>query len=632
VFELKGDILYVGGSFTSICGERRHNIAAIDLNTGRARPWSPYVNDAVNAILAEGTTVYVGGGFTRVDGQPRNCVAALDARTGAVTAWNPDATSPFDWFDSAYVSGLSRHGGTIYIAGHFTTVGGTLRKGLAAVDAGSGTLTDWDPLQGQHLRSAFFLSVAVACNTVYVAGDFQMMIGGQPRRNAAAVDARTGLALPWDPGVDVNARILALSPQSIMLGGPFLIAGGEARCGLAALDASTGALLSWNPQVEGLGVFALAVSGQTLYFGGEFRKVGGLSRDNIAAVDVASGQPTPWNPRAFGDVLSLAVRSGLVYAGGRFGTIGGLYRNYVAALDSATGLATSWNPDPNDEVTTLVATDQMIYAGGLFGRIGGQTRSRAAALDPVTGAATAWDPAVHSWGWVNSLALAGNTMYIGGTFVSVGGEPRNNIAAVDATSGLPLPWNPDASGQVMTVATDGRNVYIGGFCGNVGGEQRDGLAAVDGISGAVLDWHPVSASSGIWALSCAEGIVYVGGAFEAVGGVPQHNVAAITAPLAGSRIAAVAGLEPSGSSVTQCSPNPVRSNALIRFSTAVDGTATLVVYDLQGRRMAVPLNHERIPAGAHEAVVRTAGWPAGWYVYRLEAGQTTATRKFLVIR
>ena len=39
-----------------------------------------------------GSTVYAGGDFTSIGGQTRNYIAALDATTGAATAWNPNAS------------------------------------------------------------------------------------------------------------------------------------------------------------------------------------------------------------------------------------------------------------------------------------------------------------------------------------------------------------------------------------------------------------------------------------------------------------------------------------------------------------------------------------------------------------
>ena len=48
--------------------------------------------------------------------------------------------------------------------------------------------------------------------------------------------------------------------------------------------------------------------------------------------------------------------------------------------------------------------------------------------------------------------------------------------------------------------------------------------------------------------------------------------------------------------------------------------------------MATLLDHELQQAGAHDVPVHVGGWRPGVYLYRLEAGGTSATRKMLVVR
>ena len=65
--------------FTSIGGQTRNFIAAMDAGTGLFTPWDPNANNNVNALALSGSTVYAGGDFTIIGGQSRNEVAALDA-------------------------------------------------------------------------------------------------------------------------------------------------------------------------------------------------------------------------------------------------------------------------------------------------------------------------------------------------------------------------------------------------------------------------------------------------------------------------------------------------------------------------------------------------------------------------
>src|ERR1019366_2266097 len=94
---ISGSTIYAGGTFTSIGGQPRNQIAALDANTARATPWAANANPwvacewcaqtfGVTALAIAGSTLYVGGYFTSIGGQPRNHLAALQTTTGNATA------------------------------------------------------------------------------------------------------------------------------------------------------------------------------------------------------------------------------------------------------------------------------------------------------------------------------------------------------------------------------------------------------------------------------------------------------------------------------------------------------------------------------------------------------------------
>jgi hypothetical protein len=57
----------------------------------------------------------------------------------------------------------------------------------------------------------------------------------------------------------------------------------------------------------------------------------------------------------------------------------------------------------------------------------------------------------------------------------------------------------------------------------------------------------------------------------------------------------------------------------------------LTAYTLAGDKAAVLLN-ESLPAGPHERRIDAAALPRGMYVYRLQAGDYSETRKILLTR
>ena len=69
---VSGSTVYAGGDFTSIGGQTRNRIAALDAATGLATAWDPDADNRVLALAVSGSTVYAGGQFTRIGGKPRN--------------------------------------------------------------------------------------------------------------------------------------------------------------------------------------------------------------------------------------------------------------------------------------------------------------------------------------------------------------------------------------------------------------------------------------------------------------------------------------------------------------------------------------------------------------------------------
>ena len=78
---LGGSTLYVGGNFTSIGGQARNSLAALDVVSGAATSWNAAIDDyAYNSVLSlyvSGPTVYGGGSFGSMGGLPRSNLAAV---------------------------------------------------------------------------------------------------------------------------------------------------------------------------------------------------------------------------------------------------------------------------------------------------------------------------------------------------------------------------------------------------------------------------------------------------------------------------------------------------------------------------------------------------------------------------
>jgi hypothetical protein len=555
---LDGNVLYLAGTFTSINGQFRTRLAAVDATTGTLTSWSPVVNGNGHAIAKRGNTVYVGGSYTTAGGQPRSGLAAFDATTAAVTSWNPapDAyvqkiflhgNSIYVAGDFAYIGGQSRYriaefnattglvtgfapdpnfyttvntvvnavGGPVYVGGNFTSIGGAGRKYVAALDSVTGVATSWDP----QVNDAVY-ALHVDGSNVYMAGNFTT-VGGQSRNRAASVDAATAAPNAWDPGVmkmltgQQFVGTLSRVGDNFYLGGSYTAINSETRNYLAALDLNTGVATSWAPTVGG-SVRSLVRDGSTLYAGGYF---------GITSFDLPSGAANWSNALPVGSYIgTIALGNGNLYVGGGFGTMGGQPRTYLAAMDAATGAVTSWNPGANSNVNTVFFHNNLVYVGGAFTTIAGQSRTYLAALDAATGTATSWNPQPN--GWIHSIAASGSDVYAGGRFSLIGGVARNRLAKLNNTNGAALPlWNPNVNNTVNTVVLRDGLLFFGGEFVTVGGVTRNYYAAVNASSGA-LTGHNINANNFVHAILPDTYITFAGGEFTSYWGQSRSYLGA----------------------------------------------------------------------------------------------------------
>jgi hypothetical protein len=514
---------FVGGSFHSVCGQARRNLAHL-LANGTLAPWAPEPDSAVSSLAVSGGSIYVGGNFASIAGVARQRLAALDATTGAATPWNPGA--------NAYVRTIALQGSVLYAGGLFTHVGSADRKCIAALDLSGGLATDWNPATGPVV--SYVSTIVPSGSVIYLGGSFENM-GGEFRRNAAAVDASTGLATAWNPdatgGFSPNVTAIAIGNDVAYLGGAFTTVGNVSRTNIAAVDLAAGALTSWNPYSDGW-VATMTLVGNRLFVGGNFTGIGSDFRRGAAALDTSSGFATSWNPGASPWVATMAVSGTRVAIGGGFWSVGGVSRNHVAAMNLVTGQVTSWNPSPYGNVNALLFARDRIYVGGQFVFLGAVQRTSLAAVDTVLGDVLPWEPQ-NFFGPVNTLALHGSDLIVGGDFQFSG---VNRFAMIDTSTALlkhPGPYQGDVDQPVYALHVHGNTLYVGGAFTQLLGNSAWRVAAIDLTQ--VTDEYPDLFSTGwtpypnqaVHAIVAADGIVYLGGDFTAAGYHFRGRLAAI---------------------------------------------------------------------------------------------------------
>ena len=432
---VSGSVVYAAGTFDTIGGQARHNLAGLNMADASATNFDPSPQANLNALAVSGSTVYVAGGFTSIGGQSRNYIAALDATSGAATAFNPNPDSS--------VMAMAVTGTAVYFGGLFNAIGGVSRSGLAALHASDGTPTTWDPNpQGPNGNYALIQALQVSGSVMYVGGTF-VTVGGQPRQNIAALDLATGVANSWNPAAQGGVQALAVSANLVYVAGYFNNIGGQPRLALAALNVGDGTATSWTPSLDG-GVNVLLISGNSLYVGGTYSHMNGITRHSLAAFDATTGALSGWDPQlspipseATPFINVLAASGTTLYAGGGFGAVQGVIRNNIAGINTSTGTPTPFDAAiPGDgtenNVVNSIAVDDadaLVYAGGKFTRIGGQSRNLLAALNVADGSATNFNPDFAGGGTVYALLFNTGSLYVGGSFATTALAPTADFAA-----------------------------------------------------------------------------------------------------------------------------------------------------------------------------------------------------------
>lgn len=233
---------------------------------------------------------------------------------------------------------------------------------------------------------------------------------------------------------------------------------------------------------------------------------------------------------------------GKVYVGGVFNAGLGLPKAYLSLIDPVTGAVdNTFNPVLNDSVRALaLKADGKLYVGGQFTSVGGVTRNHLALVDGVTGALdVGFDAGTQVLStYVSDLCLRPDgKLYVGGTPTGVSGKSLVLVNGVTGVlDGTFVPGFHDTSSIFSLLLRADGKLFVGGTIDVLGdGIHYSGVVLVDGQTGVVDGtFAPNITSEGgqSWSevhslVLRADGKLYVGGYFDAVGGLVRNSLAMI---------------------------------------------------------------------------------------------------------
>lgn len=201
--------VYLGGAFVTVQGNGAHRRLVRMTTSGAGAvdaTWLPDPDAVVRTILLDGSRVFTGGDFGNIGATPvvRNRAAEID-NVGEATSWNPNVTGGDVLTmkkiteETLSVSGVFKD--YVLIGGSFTTIGGTGRAKIGAVDIDTAALHEWDPdpvapVSGTHL----VFGIQVKDRTAYVFGNYNG-IASSLNKDISAV--------PFPIFTDANSKFIA---------------------------------------------------------------------------------------------------------------------------------------------------------------------------------------------------------------------------------------------------------------------------------------------------------------------------------------------------------------------------------------------------------------------------------------
>ncbi|MFZ0827655.1 MAG: hypothetical protein WAO02_09560 [Verrucomicrobiia bacterium] len=409
----------------------------------------------------------------------------------SLNVWNGNQWSVVGTFNngtgSAFLYDAAFVGGTLYVAGMFSSVNGTAANGLARWDGNAWSSVGF---------SGSGLSLAVSGSDLYVGGIFTNLDGaGVVMTNIGRWDGSAWHALGGGlggPGYYSYVRIATVNGGLVYAGGSFTNSGTQAATNLAVWNGST-----WSAVGGGANgiVDGLAVNGGSLYAGGVFTQAGSTPANYIAKWDGTSWSAlgSGINPGANNGVNNIAILNNQVCVAGSFTSAGG-----VAATNFAVWNGSSWAAAGSGLSAAglrVVANGTNVYVGGSFGVAGGVLADGVAAWDGtnwsvvgIAGRLNGVSPSIFA------LANDGTNLYAGGLFSYAGRTNTSLIAKFDGKNWYPLGSGIGPIGgttSIHALATAGNNVYAGGSFVTAGGVVALDTALWDGAN-----WHSLGNGPG----------------------------------------------------------------------------------------------------------------------------------------
>jgi len=257
----------LGGEFTTINGIARNNIARLNSSGSLDTSFDPGTGvsgalfSSVKSIAVQGDgRVILGGTFTSVNGAARTNIARLNADGSLDNGFNPKVHVAGAGVLAGVNAMAVQSGGKIVIGGDFTGINGVARTNVARLNSNGSLDTSFNPGTADFAVN----SVAVQDSGKVVIGGFFTRVNGTTRKYVARLNSDGSLDTGFDPGAGADDAVYVAALQEdgkVIIGGLFTRFDSAPRHGIARLhgDPVVPALRLLNPERSG-NTFSVSVA------------------------------------------------------------------------------------------------------------------------------------------------------------------------------------------------------------------------------------------------------------------------------------------------------------------------------------------------------------------------------------
>ena len=536
----------VAGAFTTFNSISKNRIVRLNSDgsvDGSFNIGSGADNFIYTSNLLPDGKIIIGGGFFSYNGTSRNGIARLNADGSLDASFNPGTGA-----NNAIFKSEIQTDNKIIITGSFTAFNGTSRIQIARLNADGSLDAGFNPGTGTN-NYVYEISIQPD-NKIIISGWFTSY-NGTIRNGVARLNANGSLDGSFNPGTGANASIrthISLPNGKIFIGGEYIYYG-TIVYRIARLNTNGSIDPEFNTATGSdnyINAICIQPDGKII-IGGGFTFYNHITRNRIARLNPDGSLDASFNPGTGADapIYSINLQSdGKIIIGGMFSNYNGTSINRLARLNTDGSLDVSFNTGSGANggsiYTSIIQPDGKIIIGGWFTHYNGVSRNRIARVNANGSLDASFNPGsgtdnINSSSYIWAISLqSDDKIIIGGTFSVYNGTSINGIARLNTNGSIDGTFNPGmgANNPVFSTAiqSDGK-IIIGGIFTSYNGLIRYRIARLNADGSLDPSFYPNTGPND--AINCINiqpnGKIIIGGSFTSINGIIRNRIARLNA-------------------------------------------------------------------------------------------------------